>query len=373
LIEVRGAVFMKGKVCVVFFALSFLLAMMVQLPVKAQITYPSPSWDYSPITPRVGDAVVFDASDFEKRWNENGESTIVSLDWNFGDGSSASGAVVNHTFLSPGTYLAEVTATDNRGYGGTSGYFIVVGAQTPITIYMTLSSEVIYTGQEVTISGNLTYNGAGVPNTDVKLSSKTYIEGASWNNIATVKTDEYGNYSAVWKAFHGYYEVKAAWAGNSTYPKTSVSVNLSVKGFGNLITEFSSNSTITGLNFNSSTRMLSFSAEGPSGTSGYVNILLEKDPTLNPENINVLMDGHPIDYKVDSTDQSWLLVFTYTHSIHSIVVNFNADEVSEFPLWVILPTALALTFTVLAVVLYRKRQTKLQNLGTHLCFNKNLE
>ena len=199
-----------------------------------------------------------------------------------------------------------------------------------------------------------------MPDAWVVLSRKTYIEGASWNNLASVKTDEYGKYSAVWKAFHGYYEVKAAWAGNSTYSETSISVNLSVKGFGNLITEFSSNSTITGLNFNSSTRVLSFSAEGPSGTSGYVNIRLEKDQEFDPENINVLLDGHPIDYNVDSTDQSWLLIFTYTHSIHSIVVNFNASEVSEFPLWIILPTTLALTFTVLAVVLHRKRQTIFQ-------------
>ena len=122
---------MKVKVCVVFFAVSFLLAMMVQTPVKAQITYPSPYWDYSPITPRVGDVVTFDASDFEKQWNEKGESTIVSLAWNFGDGSSASGAVVNHTFANQGTYSAGVTATDNRGYSGTSEMSIVVGRRHP--------------------------------------------------------------------------------------------------------------------------------------------------------------------------------------------------------------------------------------------------
>ncbi len=337
------------------FAVFVLLALSVQLPLNAQITYPSPSWDYSPITPRVGDVVTFDASDFEKRWNENGESTIVSLVWNFGDGTSASGTVVNHTFTNPGTYSAGVTATDNRGYEGTSEMSVVVGAQTPITVYMTFSSETIYTGQEVTINGNLTYNGAGVPNAWIVLSSKTYIEGASWNNIATVKTDSDGNYAAVWKAFHGYYEVKAAWAGNSTYPETSISANLIVKGFGNLITEFSSNSKITELNFNSSTRILAFSAEGPSGTSGYVNITLEKEPDFNPENINVLLDGHPIEYTVDSTGQSWLLCFVYTHSVHSIVVNFNAGQIPKFPLWIILLLVLVLAFTILGV-LNRKRR-----------------
>src|SRR4030042_2896254 len=177
----------------------FFLALIIHPPVNAQITYPSPSWDYSPITPRVGDIVTFDASDFEKTWNENGESTIVSLVWHFGDGTSATGALVTHTFTSPGTYLAGVTATDNRGYGGTSEFEIQVREQTPITVHLSLSSDTIYTGQEVTISGNLTYNGLGVPDALVFLSSKTYIEGAVWNDIASVKTDDYGKYSTVGK------------------------------------------------------------------------------------------------------------------------------------------------------------------------------
>ena len=296
---------------------------------NAQITYPSPYWDYSPITPRAGEVVTFDASDFERAWNEKGESTIVSLIWDFGDGASATGAFVSHTFTSPGTYLAGVTATDNRGYGGTSQFDIEVKEQTPITVYLSLSSDSIYTGQEVTISGNLTYNGAGVPDAWVFLSSKTYVEGAVWNDIATVKTDGYGKYSAVWKPIYGYYQVRAAWAGNSTYPETSVSVILIVKGFGNLITEFSSNSTISELNFNSTTRVLSFSAEGLSGTNGYVSITLEKDPSFDPQSIIVLFDGHSIDYNIDSTNQSWILSFAYTHSIHNIIVNFNADEMPE--------------------------------------------
>ncbi|HEX9862441.1 MAG TPA: PKD domain-containing protein [Candidatus Bathyarchaeia archaeon] len=294
---------------------------------KAQITYPSPSWDYSPITPRVGGIVTFDALDFEMTWNESGESTIVSLIWDFGDGASATGALVTHTFTSPGTYLAGVTATDNRGYGGTSQFEIEVREQTPITVYLSLSSDAVYTGQEVTLSGNLTYNGAGVPDAWVFLSSKTYIEGAAWNDIATVKTDEHGMYSAVWKPIFWYYQVRALWQGNSTYPETSVSKILIVRGFGNLITEFSSNSTITGLNFNSTTRILRFSAEGPSGTNGYVNVTLEKDPSFDPQGISVLFDGHPIECGVDSTNQSWILFFAYSHSIHNVIVNFNADEI----------------------------------------------
>jgi hypothetical protein len=357
---------MKEVAMAVFFVAFFLLALIIQLPANAQITYPSPYWEYSPITPRVGDTVTFDASDFEKTWNEGGESTIVSLIWHFGDGSSATGALVTHTYTSSGTYLAGVTAADNRGYGGTSEFEIQVGEQTPITVYLSLGSASIYTGQEVTISGNLTHNGAGVPDALVYLSSKTYVEGAVWNDIETVKTDAYGKYLAVWKPIYGYYQVRAKWAGNSTYPETSVSVILIVKGFGNLITEFSSNSTISGLNFNWTTRVLSFSAEGPSGTNGYVSITLEKDPSFDPQGISVLFDGHPIEYDVDSTDQSWILFFAYVHSVHNIVVNFNADEIPgrtsappPFSQEIIYGIAVAVSATILAAglfVYFKKRK-----------------
>jgi hypothetical protein len=221
---------------------------------------------------------------------------------------------------------------------------------------MTFSSAVIYTGQEVTISGNLTYNGKGVPNEWITLSSKTYIEGASWNKIATVKTDESGNFATVWKTSYGYYEVKATWEGNSSYAQSNVSADLIVKGFGNLITDFDSNSTITGLNFNSSTNILSFSAEGPDGTSGYVNITLQKEQGFNPENINVLLDGRKLNYTVDSTNQFWLLHFNYNHSAHSIIVEFNSTGIPEFPSSVALLLVLvALPFTMFAVLKQRRR------------------
>jgi hypothetical protein len=337
---------------IVFFIVFSLQILTIHPCVNAQITYPSPYWEYSPISPRVGDVITFDVSLFEKMWNEKGESTIVSLIWNFGDGASATGAIVTHTFTNSGTYDVNVHATDDRGYGGTTGMSIIVRELTPVAIYISLSNDTIYTGQEVTISGSLVYDGIGVPNAWVVLSSRIYNDEDGWNDIVSIKTDDYGIYSTVWKFFYGYYEVKATWAGNSTYPETSISVKLKVKDFGNLITEFSSNSTITGLNFNLSTLILNFFAEGPSGTNGYVNITLEKDPTFNPQNIKVLFDGQPIEYDVDSTSQSWLLFFTYTHSTHNIVVNFKADEISEFPSCIILPLFLIGT---VVVIIYRNR------------------
>jgi hypothetical protein len=351
---------------VLVFFVSLMANACVNVSGQIQIVYPSPYWDYSPITPRVGDVVVFDASDFERTWNAGGESMLVSLVWDFGDGASASGALVTHTFTVAGTYLAGVTALDDRGYGGTSQFEIDVREQTPVTVYLSLSSDTIYTGQEVTLSGNLTHNSAGVADAWIVLSSKTYIEGAVWRDIATVKTDSSGNYLAAWKPTYGYYQVRASWRGDSTYPETSVSLILVVMGFGNLITDFSSNSTISDLNFNLTTRELSFSAEGPSGTVGYVDITLEKDPSFDPEGIRVFFDGDPLGYDVYSSGEFWILSFVYTHSIHSILVRFSADgdSSSDSPLpfvWQIAiygVVAVALIVVLVGLLFYFKGRRK---------------
>ena len=321
---------------------------------SAVYSIPNPSFVYSPLTPRVGDVVTFDALWWEEYYIENNGYHNFSYSWDFGDGTSATGVTVNHTFTNPDIYDVSATTIENHTLGGTSGYSIEVREQTPVTVYISLDSDSIYTGQEVTIGGNLTYNGTGVPNAWVFLSSKTYIEGATWNDITSAKTDDSGKYSAIWKPARGTYQVRAAWAGNSTYPESSISVNLQVKSFGDFITEFSSNSTVTGLNFNASTRILSFSAEGLSGTVGYVNITLEKDPAFDPQGISVLLDGNQIEYTTDSTSQSWIIGITYTHSIHNVIVYFSSDSIPEFPTSAIL---LVLTLgTVACAATYRRKR-----------------
>jgi hypothetical protein len=152
--------------------------------VNAQVVHATPSFVYSPLTPRVGDVVTFDALWWEQYWNENYDPRIFSYSWNFGDDAYATGVTVNHTYTKAGTYTVEVTVDDNLRTGGSSAMEIEVREQTPVTVYISLSSDLIYTGQEVKINGNLTCNGLGVPDALISLSSKTYVEGARWNDIA---------------------------------------------------------------------------------------------------------------------------------------------------------------------------------------------
>jgi hypothetical protein len=72
--------------------------------------------------------VVFDAS------GSTDNRGIASYSWNFGDGSTGSGIIVEHTYNTVGTYIVILTATD---YFGNKGYYtssIQVNYFTAITI-----------------------------------------------------------------------------------------------------------------------------------------------------------------------------------------------------------------------------------------------
>ncbi|MBI2607553.1 MAG: S8 family serine peptidase [Candidatus Doudnabacteria bacterium] len=56
----------------------------------------------------IGEAINFDAS---ASTDEDG--SITNFAWDFGDGSSASGAKISHSYSKSGTYLATLTVTDN--------------------------------------------------------------------------------------------------------------------------------------------------------------------------------------------------------------------------------------------------------------------
>jgi len=75
---------------------------------------PIASFAYSPTAPLAGETVQFDATG-----SSDPDGSIVSYSWNFGDGGTASGAVVTHTFATNGTYSVTLTVTDNEGASDT--------------------------------------------------------------------------------------------------------------------------------------------------------------------------------------------------------------------------------------------------------------
>jgi len=80
-------------------------------------------------TAYVGDTVNFDGSG-----SSDADGTIVSYDWDFGDGTTGSGVLVEHIYSVVGDYTITLTVTDNGG---------LTGADTAIVSVSEVPSEII--------------------------------------------------------------------------------------------------------------------------------------------------------------------------------------------------------------------------------------
>ncbi len=68
--------------------------------------------------------------DFDGSASFDGDGTIESFAWDFGDGTTATGATASHTYASEGTYTVTLTVTDDDGATGTSTVEVTV-TETP--------------------------------------------------------------------------------------------------------------------------------------------------------------------------------------------------------------------------------------------------
>ena len=86
---------------------------------------PSAAFTASPSDPATGEQVSFDASE-----SSDSDGSIASYEWNFGDGTTASGASPSHTYDSAGTYTVTLTVTDDDGATVTATQTVTVSAPT---------------------------------------------------------------------------------------------------------------------------------------------------------------------------------------------------------------------------------------------------
>ena len=66
--------------------------------------------------------------DFDGTGSLDADGTLVSYDWDFGDGTTGAGAEVTHVFTSAGQYPVVLTVTDDRGGSSTAALTIDVAA-----------------------------------------------------------------------------------------------------------------------------------------------------------------------------------------------------------------------------------------------------
>lgn len=130
--------------------------------------------------------------DFSGAGSSDPDGQIASYQWNFGDGTTGSGATVQHVYWSPGTYTATLTVADNQGATGTAQVVIVVSdATADFVCVRSIALRLVAQPGGTAIEAVVTVvNGAGAPVAGATVSGQ-------WSGIVTgaaaATTDAAGN------------------------------------------------------------------------------------------------------------------------------------------------------------------------------------
>jgi PKD repeat protein len=109
--------------------------------------------------------------DFDAGRSADPDGFLVAYQWDFGDGSSAAGKLVQHAYVQPGTYSVRLTVTDNRGASATV-------TETVLVLGLSASGYKVKGLQKV----DLSWNGAASESFDVSRNGVV---------IATVSSGQY--------------------------------------------------------------------------------------------------------------------------------------------------------------------------------------
>ncbi|GAA6143162.1 PKD domain-containing protein [Hydrogenophaga sp. 5NK40-0174] len=86
---------------------------------------PIPVITYSPTTVYANEPVSFDGTETILS-NYPSDNTVKTYRWSFGDGATARGSTVTHTYTSAGSYRVTLTVTDTAGREGSASENITV-------------------------------------------------------------------------------------------------------------------------------------------------------------------------------------------------------------------------------------------------------
>jgi PKD repeat protein len=128
------------------------LASLTQQVVTVANGLPNGTFTWLPERPAPNETVAFVAN------VTDADGTIANLAWEFGDGTNATGASVNHTYTAAGSYAVNLTALDNEGGSNVLRRIVPVGVLASLRPILNLTANL--TAARAPIDVNFTLNGA---------------------------------------------------------------------------------------------------------------------------------------------------------------------------------------------------------------------
>ncbi|MHC1709611.1 MAG: leucine-rich repeat protein [Methanomassiliicoccales archaeon] len=264
------------------------------------------------------------------------------------------------------TYSYYLVATNQLGPSANSDVTPLIYAYSLIQLEIGSSSSINALGIVNTLNGKVSLQSNNQPVADLEITLAYSVNnGNSWIDLPTVISSSDGSFNRSWiPTAEGVYLIRAAWLGNDQYPSAESTFSLAITiSTANDIFTVQSNSVISNLLFNSETKQLSFTVSGESGTSGYTKIIISKELVADGNDIVITLDGASMNYELSSTETSWVLYFTYSHSSHIIVAELNSEQGllggdEDTTLLVIGLVLIALVSIIIIAVVYRKQKGK---------------
>jgi PKD repeat protein len=136
--------------------------------------------------------VLFDAST-----TSDPDNAIVLYSWSFGDGSTATGRTVTHTFTAATNYQVTLTVSDSLGRAASTTTLVNVGATTPPTAQFVFSPTQPATGQEIVF--NATSSTAATGRTIVAYNWEFGTGRTASGSIVSKTYDTAGTYKVTLK------------------------------------------------------------------------------------------------------------------------------------------------------------------------------
>jgi len=177
-----------------------------------------------PATGTTGIAVTFSGAGST---DPKGETLTYS--WNFGDGSTGTGATTTHTYTTPGTYNTVLSVTNTDSLTSTATSSIVISAAGPVATTLNISAPASTTAG-VNFTANITLKSATAstppPSGNVTLTA-TPAGGGTPSSVTYTAAQAFasGGYAAqVSLTAAGTYTLTASYAGDANYGPSSGSV-----------------------------------------------------------------------------------------------------------------------------------------------------